>query len=145
MIFNLATIEDNPLTPFQQVSLVRELWVYLVGAKRSCSRDTIHRVTKAIGAKSHKLIGHSCSEEEQESAKKLYMTFGIPNIALGVDGTQIRLGNKPRASDMPTALHPQYFWCRKQYYSLNCQVIGDANFVFFQPPNQKLGTILKTS
>ena len=41
-------------------------------------------------------------------------------------GTQIRLEKAPSLGELQPGLHPQDFWCRKQFYSLNCQIIGDS-------------------
>ena len=44
----------------------------------------------------------------------LFTRFGLPNFALGVDGTHIRLSVKPSEAELPAGVRPQDFWCRKQ-------------------------------
>ncbi len=51
--------------------------------------------------------------------------YGLPNFAMGVDGTHIMLGVRPTQRELPAGLEVQDFWCRKQFYSLNCQIIGN--------------------
>ena len=51
--------------------------------------------------------------------------YGLPNFALGVDGTHVRLGLRPAQKDLPPGIHPQDFWSRKQFFSINCQIVGN--------------------
>ena len=67
-------------------------------------------------------------DELQKSSDKLYKKFGLPTAAVGVDGVHIRIGKKPDAKDpaLPDGVTPKVFWNRKNYYSLNVQIVGDG-------------------
>ena len=66
--------------------------------------------------------------ELQKSSDKLFERFGIPTVALGVDGVHVRMGRKPYATDpaLPDGVTPKVFLNRKNYYSVNVQIVGDA-------------------
>ena len=68
------------------------------------------------------------ASELQQSADKLFAKFGIPTAALGVDGVHVRIGAKPSDKDpaLPDGVSSKVFVNRKNFYSLNCQIIGDA-------------------
>jgi len=123
-----------PLSPLQQVCLTLSYYTsgcylraagYFIGVKRACACTTQKRVSSALCKKSHHLIKLPRPEELREAANDLCTQFGIPNCPLGVDGTHIRLENSPIQDDLPEGVHPQDFWCRKQFFSLNVQLIGD--------------------
>ena len=44
--------------------------------------------------------------------------FGLPSFAFGVDGTHIRLSNKPSETELPHGMRPDDFWCRKQVIAI---------------------------
>ncbi len=71
------------------------------------------------------LIAMPTTAEMRQSADDLQGRFKIPNCPLGVDGTHIRLCKMPSASDIPVGANPQDFYCRKNFYSLNVQLVGD--------------------
>ena len=66
--------------------------------------------------------------ELKQSSELIYEKFGIPTAALGVDGVHIRIGKKPNAKDpaMPVGVTPKVFRNRKNFFSLNVQIVGDA-------------------
>ena len=59
----------------------------------------------------------SCSlpdaTEMREIADKLNRDYSIPKCPLGVDGTMVRLGEKPLEEDLPQNTTRQDFWCRQ--------------------------------
>lgn len=72
----------------------------------SCACQIVHRFCKALNAKSHIFIAMPTAAEMRKSADELYERFGIPNIALGVDGTHFAIGRRPLESgkmiDLPS-------------------------------------------
>ena len=46
------------------------------------------------------------------SADVLFDRFGVPNIALGVDGTQVKVAKKPGADECAEGVVPQDYWNR---------------------------------
>ena len=71
----------------------------------------------------------------REIADKLQRDYGIPDCPLGVDGTMIRLGDKPLEMDLPTNTTRQDFWCRQvqkisdtvtiAHNTCNCQIFDN--------------------
>ena len=51
----------------------------------------------------------------------------ISDVALGLDGTLVRLGRYPSRSDMDPGLEPKMFTCRKWYAALNVMAVGDMD------------------
>ncbi len=60
------------------------------------------------------------------SADDHFNQLGIPSCPLVIDDTHIRLENAPAQADLPAGVRPQDFWCRKQFFSIKAQVIGDS-------------------
>ncbi len=136
---DLARPDDRgqPLSPLQQVALALAFYASdsflriagrMMGVKKNCAHVTVKEVTNVFCRSSHKFISMPTNAEMRESANKLSERFGIPNIPLGVDGTQIRLDKKPNESEIQ-GLHTQDFWCRKQFYAINVQMIGDGGLL----------------
>ena len=50
--------------------------------------------------------------------------FTNTHLSGAVDGTHIRLDNM---REVPEPFHPQTFWCRKGYHSLNVLVFADMD------------------
>ena len=129
----------RPLEPGQQIALVlaflrggsfHKVAASIVGTSRGGATQILQRVMRVIANQSQDFIFMPTSEELQEFAQKNFEDSErtIPNAPLGVDGTQIRLGRKPKQRDMPSADFPvKKFWCRKGFYSINAQVIADPN------------------
>ena len=53
--------------------------------------------------------------------------FKLPRFALAVDGVQMRFNEAPRK--IPGNKNPQLFWCRKQFFSINCQVVANDRLI----------------
>ena len=56
-----------------------------------------------------------------DTARRIQQKFHLPGFAFGVDGCQVRFEEAPRR--IPANKTKQMFWCRKQAYSINVQVI----------------------
>ena len=59
--------------------------------------------------------------EMRETAEAMEAKYHLPGIALGIDGVHCRFGDQPRG--LPDHHVAQYYWCRRQCYSINVQVI----------------------
>ena len=66
-------------------------------------------------------------EEMRELADRAFEESSIPDVALGLDGTLIRLGKYPSISDLAPGITPEMFTCRKWYASLNVMAVGDMD------------------
>ncbi len=91
-----------------------------------CACMTQRRVSLALCRKSLILIKLPHPTKLCMSVDDFFNRFGIPNCPLGIDGTHIRLENAPVQADLPAGVHPRGFWCRKQFFSINVQVIRDS-------------------
>ena len=57
-------------------------------------------------------------QEMLKTSETFFNKYGLPNFSLGVDGTHVMLGVRPRENEIPAGVQVQDFWCRKQFYSL---------------------------
>ena len=99
----------------------------LFGIKKSTVSSIVEEVADAICKKSREFIKMPTNAEMRILADKNEENFGIKNMPIAVDGCQIALGKRPKEEEMPEGTVVQNFWCRKMFWSLNVQFIGDAN------------------
>ena len=97
------------------------------GLSISHSGKVIRRVLKIIAESSPAFITMPDMSELRRSAFELQRRFGIPQVAIGVDGTHIWI-QKPSANDpaLPDGVIPKNFYNRKGWVSLNIQMVGDG-------------------
>ena len=124
------TRRGRPLTPSQQVCITLN---YLAGApfKRTAALCggvsysacwwAIQRVTHALGQHKVEFMRMPNHEEMSATARRMYERFGLQRFAFAIDGMLVRFDGAPRS--IPRGLVLQDYWCRKQFYALNCQVI----------------------
>ena len=91
------------------------------GVSQSTARACIIRVTNALVARKAQYIFMPTIEEMTETATEMEDRFHLPGFALGVDGCQVRYSDGPRG--IPRIHVMQQYFCRKQHYSINVQVI----------------------
>lgn len=70
----------------------------ILGVKKSCACDVVHRVSAVLCEISPDFIMMPTKEEMQQSADHFYSRFGIPKLALAVDGTHFKLCQRPLQS-----------------------------------------------
>ena len=61
------------------------------------------------------------NEEMKETSDSMLERFHLPRFSKAVDGMMKDL-------KMP-GKHKQQFWCRKQFYALNCQVVANDKYI----------------
>lgn len=139
----------NPLTPLQQTSLALTFYAsgtfmrtagYLAGVKKSCACKTIHRVTTAICHLAQNVIHMPTIREMRSTSQKFLDKYGLPNFAMGVDGTHVHLGVRPCQNDLPVGVFVQDFWNRKQFYSINCQIMSNESHKILSISSQWAGS-----
>ena len=59
-------------------------------------------------------------------SQEMLARFNLPRFALAVDGVQVQFQDSPRG--LPPDKHAHLFWCRKQFYSLNVQIVGNERY-----------------
>lgn len=94
------------------------------GLSRSSVSVIVHRVTHAIPLRlGPKYIKFPSTEEAvQDSVKKFFSTFGIPQCLGAIDGTHIDIKQPSK--------NPTDYINRKGRYSLNVQASCDSNYCF---------------
>lgn len=110
---SFETERGNPLTPLQQTCLTLTFLAsgtfqrtagYMAGVKKSCASVTVHRVTTAICQMAPFVIKLPTRVEMRRTADYFQARYGLPNFALGVDGTHIRLGVRPNKNEIPNGV-----------------------------------------
>ena len=85
---------------------------HISGVKKSCSCNTIARVSSSLCGLAKDVITVPSYTEMQETADYFEEKYGLPNFAYGVDGCFMRLEKKPAWKDLIEGQNPQDFWCR---------------------------------
>ena len=80
-------------------------------------------VTNALVRKRNQFIFMPNAAEMEKTAANMLERFKLPRFALAVDGMVARFQEAPRR--LPEGKHAQLFWCRKQCYAINCQVVAN--------------------
>ena len=96
------------------------------GVRQSTARKAIVQVTDCLVAKRKQFIFMPSREEMEKTSQEMLVRFNLPRFALAVDGVQVRFQDSPRG--LPHDKHAQLFWCRKQFYSLNVQIVGNERY-----------------
>ena len=91
-------------------------------------RMALNRVTNALVKKRNQFIFMPSSTEMEETSGRMFNRFYLPRFAMAVDGMHVRFQEAPRR--LPPQKHKQQFWCRKQFYSINVQVVAGDRFIY---------------
>ena len=81
-----------------------------MGIKVSCTKKAIHHFLGAVLVIASDLITLPTVAEMADTAAFILEKYHIGGVAIGVDGTPIRLGIQPYQKDLPDGLVPQNFW-----------------------------------
>ena len=65
--------------------------------------------------------------EMQATSENNFDRFHLPRFGVGVDGMMVKFTEAPRR--LPANKHKQLFWCRKQSYAINVQVVSTDNLI----------------
>ena len=87
---------------------------------RTASRDIIRRVTDAILRHKEEFVYLPSAAEMRNTATEMEERFELPDFGLAIDGIHMRLAGAPQG--IPHHHCKQHYWCRKQFYSINCMV-----------------------
>lgn len=92
----------------------------------SVSVSSVCNIVPVVSAKiaelSPQFIQMSASNDEIEKAKREFFKIaGMPSVIGAIDGTLIRI------QEVGGAQNKTDFFCRKQFYAINAQVVCDAN------------------
>ena len=93
-----------------------------------CSTPTVanclHRVLYALEKLKPRYVRLPNKDEENDSARQIRERFYLDKCAYGIDGVHMIFKDKPQR--VLDGQDPVQFWNRKERYSINVQVIGDA-------------------
>jgi hypothetical protein len=132
--------EDNkglPAPPFEQVCITlytmgggqfQRISGFCFGISQSTARLCILRVTDALIKLKDEYMHLPDVEEMAATAERIYQRFHLPRFCMAVDGMHVRFPDAPRG--LPDNTHKQAFWCRKQYYSLNVQIMAGDKYIY---------------
>ena len=97
------------------------------GVSQYAARKALMEVTDALLLHRNEYIFMPSHAEMEATAERNLQRFHLPRFALGVDGVMLRFQEAPRK--LPDDKHQQQFWCRKQCYAINAQVVGDDKLI----------------
>ena len=106
----------KPLTPLQKICLTLSFlsngsFMYtsgvMAGVKKTCTLNAIHKVVDTICAHAIEFMELPSPMEMRETANRLQRKYKIPDVALGVDGTFIRLERRPSLASLQLRESPQ--------------------------------------
>ena len=132
--------EDNkglPVPPFEQVLLMlnhvggghfQRISGFCFGISQSTARLCILRVTDALLKLKNDFMALPDVGEMAATAERIYQRFHLPRFCMAVDGMHVRFSDAPRG--LPDNTHKQRYWCRKQFYSLNCQIVAGDKYIY---------------
>lgn len=129
--------QGSPLTPVQQVCIAlnhmagghyQRVSGVCGGVCQWTARSALVRVTNALLKLKSDYIHMPSSAQMQETSLRMLDKFGLPRFAFAVDGCQVKFIEAPRK--LPANKHAQLFWCRKQFYSLNVQIVGNDELIY---------------
>ena len=76
---------------------------------------------KIAGLRSRFISMPTTNDEIEQNRREFFNVAGMPGIIGAVDGTLIRI------QEVGGAMNKTMFFCRKQYYAINTQIVCDAN------------------
>ena len=121
-----------PLTPVQQVCVALNHYAggqfqrvtgWCGGISQNGARCALIRVTDALISRRADFIYMPGIAEMEETSQRNLVRFKLPRFSMAVDGMMARFELAP--SGLPPHKHKQLFWCRKQFYAINCQVLAN--------------------
>jgi hypothetical protein len=120
---------NNPVSPLQQVLVAlnhyaggqfQRTTALCGGISQPSVCRIVKRVTEAICLHKAEHVNMPSLEEMHATAGRMMDRFGLPRVALGVDGMHARIEKAPRR--IPPDVVQQDFFNRKGFYSFNVQV-----------------------
>ena len=97
------------------------------GVSQYAARQALVDVTHSLLDHRSEYIFMPSTQEMEETADRMYQRFHLPRFSLAVDGVMLRFQDAPRK--LPPGKHQQQFWCRKQSYSINGQVVANDRYI----------------
>ena len=86
------------------------------------------RVTEALLQLKNEYIAMPDVGEMALTAERIYQRFHLPRFCMAVDRMHVSFPDAPRR--IPDQTTKQSCWCRKQFYSLNCQIVAGDKYIY---------------
>jgi hypothetical protein len=96
------------------------------GVSQYAARQAVVQVTDSLVSKRGQFIFMPTVTQMEETSRRMFERFHLPKFGLAVDGVQVRFQDAPRK--LPGDKHPQQYWCRKQCFALNVQVVANQDY-----------------
>ena len=134
-----TTRRNNPLTPTQQLCIALSFYAgvsfqktigLVAGVSQYSAWKAIHRVTDALITYKNRYIHLPPKQTLEDTARRMLQRYNIPNLGFGIDGMLVFFSQAPRGIPDPN-LRGQHFWCRKNRYALNTQIVGGDNGLIY--------------
>ena len=100
-------------------------WSY--GVCQRTAASCVERVVNSLLEIKGEFVMMPNAEEMSKTSERMYERFKLPGFALAVDGMHVRFVEAPRG--IPDHIPKQTFWCRKQYFSINVQLVCDDRLI----------------
>ena len=126
-----------PVPPVEQVCITLNSFAganfqrisgWCAGVSQNTARLCVVRVTEALVKRKSEFIYMPSVDEMLSTAERMHDRFKLPRLAYAVDGMQVRFSDAPRG--IPDNKTAQMFWCRKQFYSINTQVVANEERIY---------------
>ena len=126
-----------PVPPLEQVCITLNSFAganfqrisgWCGGVSQNTARLCVARVTDALVRRKSDFIYMPGVDEMLSTAERMQERFKLPRLAYAVDGMQVRFSDAPRG--IPANKTAQQFWCRKQYYSINAQIVANDERIY---------------
>lgn len=127
----------DPLSPVQQVCVALHTYGgghyqrvsgLCGGVSQNAAREALIRVTDAIIERKDQFIFMPDVQEMEDTSERMFDKFGLPRFAMAVDGMMSRFEEAPKK--LPPGTYQQLYWCRKQFYAINCQVVANDRRIY---------------
>ena len=101
---------------------------WCAGVSQNAARLCLVRVTEALVRRKSDFIYMPSVVQMEETSQRMLEKFHLPRFACAVNGMQVPFTDAP--GNIPANKTKQMFWCRKQFYSLNTQVVANDKFIY---------------
>ena len=98
------------------------------GISQSCARSATLRTIDAFFELRNNWIKWPTQAEMDDTSLRMFSKYGIPNFFAGIDGCHMRFQKMPKK--IPDEHHPDLYVCRKNFYSINAQIISNDRFIY---------------
>ena len=129
--------QGEPLSPVQQLCVAlhhyggghyQRVTGLCGGVSQNAARTALIQVTNALVARKAQFIFMPDIQEMGDTSERMFQRFGLPSLSMAVDGMMARFEEAPKK--LPPGKYQQLYWCRKQFYAINCQVVANDRKIY---------------